>query len=209
MDAAAGRWIFSTVPAQDLLSRGTMSDEKAGGRELLSRIAAGETEALRDLYRIHGARLYAHALRISGNPAAAEDVVQESLLAVWKTAGRFRGEGRVVAWLLGIVHHKAIDTVRGRKFLSLEEENDDLAATAPLPEENVLRRERKDLIKSGLERLSDKHRLALDLVFYQGLSLAEAAGVCGCPVGTIKSRLNQAKANLKAFLDESELRESV
>ncbi|MBN1940474.1 MAG: RNA polymerase sigma factor [Candidatus Aminicenantes bacterium] len=179
-----------------------MTDSETGDRELVARISSGEPDALRDLYQIHGARLYAHALRIAGDPAAAEDILQESLVAVWKAAGRFRGESRVIVWLLGIVHHKALDSIGGRSRYSLEEnDGSGLVSPDPRPEEALLRKERRDLIKSGLGRLSTKHRLVLDLVFFQGLSLAEAAGVCGCPVGTIKSRLNQAKANLRAHLD--------
>nr|CAI78579.1 RNA polymerase sigma-E factor [uncultured Aminicenantes bacterium] len=217
MDAAAERWCWlmptsrriPAVPDGNTESRSTMNDEQEASRELLTRIAAGDRNALPALYRIHGARLYAHALRVSGSREAAEDVVQESLLAVWKDAGRFRGEGRAIAWLLGIVHHKALDAIRGRSFAPREAEEGGLIADVPPPEEAALRREWKDRIKAGLERLSGKHRLALDLVFFQGLSLAEAADVCGCPVGTIKSRLNQAKAKLKAFLDEDGRREKV
>lgn len=71
--------------------------------ELLRRIAAGEDSALVELYTLHGRRLYAFALRLTGDAARAEDVVQDTLVAVWRTAGRYRGEGRVLAWLLGIV----------------------------------------------------------------------------------------------------------
>jgi len=186
-----------------------MADDQTAERRLLDRIAAGETEALRSLYLIHSSRLYAHAFRISGNPASAEDIVQESLLAVWRDAGRFRGEGKVLAWLLGIVHHKAVTAVRGRRIFSLEREAGVLLSTAPPPEETALGNERKALLKAGLDRLSPKHRLVLDLIFFQGLSLAEAAAVCGCPVGTIKSRLNQAKSGLRGILDKAESWENI
>jgi RNA polymerase sigma factor (sigma-70 family) len=215
MDAAAERWSLMmpaslpvpAAPGGITETSKSMSDEQIIDLELLSRVASGERDALRSLFRIHGNRLYAHALRISGSRETAEDIVQESLLAVWKDAGRFRGEGRVIAWLLGIVQHKALDARRKRSFARLEAERSEMIAAVPSPEETVLRGERKDRIKAGLNRLSGKHRLVLDLVFFQGLTLAETAAVCGCPVGTIKSRLNQAKANMKEFLGENDPRE--
>ena len=88
-------------------------------RDLIRQVAAGDENALRKLYDAYGQRLYAYALRITGDPAAAEEAVQESLVAVWQGASRFRGEGagggRVIAYLLGIVHHKALNQVRGRE----------------------------------------------------------------------------------------------
>lgn len=184
-----------------------MADEPVSDAQLLSRIAAGETEALRSLYRSHGSRLYAYALRISGNPAAAEDILQDSLLAVWKNAGRYRGEGRVIAWLFGIVHHKALNARHGRRMIALDQKAGEIASAVPPPDETVIRNERNGLIRAGLDRLSEKHRLVLDLVFFQGLSLAETAAVCDCPVGTIKSRLNQAKSDLRAILKNGGSRE--
>ena len=115
------------------------------------------------------------------------------------------GQGRAIAWLLGIVHHKALNQVRGRVIDLLEAESQDLPAKDPLPDEQVAVREQR-LVRAGLERLSPEHRLALELVFYQGLSLNEAAEACGCPAGTIKSRLNYAKASLRGVLSRAGLR---
>jgi RNA polymerase sigma-70 factor (ECF subfamily) len=167
---------------------------------LVRQIAAGDDDALRELYAAYGQRLYAYAARITGDPAVADDVVQESLVAVWKSAGRFRGEGRVLAWLLSIVHHKALNAVRIQSPVALDEQVDRLAASLPSPEERVTQSEQRHLLRAGLERLSAEHRAALELVFYQGLSLSEAAQVCNCPVGTIKSRLNYAKTQLRGDL---------
>ncbi len=174
-------------------------------RNLIRQIAAGQEEALRRLYDAFGQRMVVYALRITGDPAAAEEAVQESLVAVWQGAGRFRGESRVIAWLLGIVHHKALNLVRRRVIDSLEAQPQDPPANEPLPDEQAAVSEQRRLVRAGLGRLSLEHRLVLELVFYQGLSLNEAAGVCGCPVGTIKSRLNYAKASLRGELSRAGL----
>lgn len=174
------------------------TDESA---ELVRRMAEGESEALASLHAVHGQKMYTFALRLTGNPTLAEDVTQEALVAAWQSARRFRGEGRVRTWLLGIVHHVACKAMRRQRWQPLSE---DLSATldsrALSPEEKVQAAELETCIRRGIETLSLKHRAALDLVFYQGLSMDEAAQVCGCPVGTIKSRLSHAKAHLKEVL---------
>ncbi len=179
-------------------------------RELVRQVAAGDENALRKLYDAYGQRMYAYALRITGDPAAAEEAVQESLVAAWQGAGRFRGEGasggRAIAWLLGIVHHKALNQVRwsrGRRTGSLEDEALEVPARDALPEAQAAAGDRRRLVRAGLEELSLEHRLALELVFYQGLTLNEVAEVCGCPVGTVKSRLNYAKASLRGALSRA------
>ncbi len=189
------------LTAMEIL-RQRMKPQPGSDSELVRRIAAGEEAALNELVALYGQRLYAYAFRLTGEPATAEDVLQDSLIAVWQGAERYRGEGRLIAWLLGIVHHKAFSHVRRTARhqatpLGLERE---IATSAPGPDELVEHSERVHLVQTGLESLSLEHRLVLELVFYQGLSLKEAAEICNCPVGTVKSRLNYAKNRLKGLL---------
>ncbi|RPJ47835.1 MAG: sigma-70 family RNA polymerase sigma factor, partial [Chloroflexi bacterium] len=79
-----------------------------------------------------------------------------------------------------------------------------LPATGPLPEERVQLEEQTRRVQLGLQSLSAEHRAVLELVFYQGLSLKETAEVCGCPVGTVKSRLSYARRQLKDVLSRTE-----
>ncbi len=174
--------------------------------ELVRRMAAGDEEALRALYAAYGQRMYAYAFRLTTDAAVAEEVVQDCLVAAWQGARRFRGEGRVIAWLLGIVHHKALNTMRGRPpALELPTGSAEPPAREPAPEEQAVRSERAHLVRAGLGRLSPKHRVVLELVFYQGLTLNEVAQVCRCPLGTVKSRLSYAKEYLHGLLDKEGL----
>jgi RNA polymerase sigma-70 factor (ECF subfamily) len=173
--------------------------------QLIRRIAAGDDSALRALVAACGQRMYAYALRLTRDPASADEVVQESLVAAWQNARRFRGEGRVIAWLLGIVHHKAMDLLRKRADLSLDVVDQDPPADTPSPDDQAGTTEQSALIRRGLEGLSPEHRAVLELVFYQGLSLQETARVCGCPLGTIKSRLSYAKNALRGQLNRQGL----
>jgi RNA polymerase sigma-70 factor (ECF subfamily) len=167
---------------------------------LIKRIAAQDDAAMHELYALYGQRMMAYALHLTQNRAMAEDVVQDSLIAVWRSAGRFRSEGRVIAWLLGIVHHTAMKALRHPHQPISEVMAETLIAADPLPEEQAEVNERAAWVRRGLQSLTPNHRAALELVFYQGMSLAEAADVCGCPLGTIKSRLSYARRYLRDVL---------
>ncbi len=170
--------------------------------DLVARIVAGDENALRDLYDLYGQRLYGYALRLTSDHTVAEDVIQDALVIAWRTAGQFRGDGRVLAWLLGIVHHRAMKALRqlARPIESLEE---NVAAAGPSPEEQAQARETGQWVRQGLQGLSADHRAVLELVFYQGLSLIEVAEICRCPLGTVKSRLSYALKYLRGVLSRS------
>jgi RNA polymerase sigma-70 factor (ECF subfamily) len=171
---------------------------------LVKSMAAGDEDALCALYAAYGRRLFAYAYRLTGSEQVAEEVVQDALLAAWKGARGYRGDSRVATWLLGIVHHRALNAVR-RKRLPIDgvERAAAVADGAAGPEAQAEAGERRRALRQALGRLSRDHRAVLELVFYQGLSLAEAAEVVGCPVGTVKSRLSYAKANLRQALAEA------
>jgi len=171
---------------------------------LVKRIAEGDESALRELYAAYGQRMYAYALRLTDMPGTADDVVQDTLVIVWQSASRFRGEGRVLAWLLGILHHTAMKTLRHPLQPISEEMEATLVAPAASPEENVQAKEQSQWVHRGLQSLSPEHRAVLELVFYQGLSLNEVAQVCDCPVGTVKSRLSYARKHLRGILSRQE-----
>lgn len=184
-------------------SIGISMPKPSGDVALINRIAAREDAALRELYALHGQRMMAYALRLTQDRAMAEDVMQDSLVTAWRSAGRYRGEGRVIAWLLGIVHHTAMKALRHPHQPISEAMAETLITADLLPEEQVEADERAAWVRRGLQSLTPNHRAALELIFYHGLSLAEAADVCGCPVGTIKSRLSYARRYLRHALSNT------
>jgi RNA polymerase sigma-70 factor (ECF subfamily) len=98
------------------------------------------------------------------------------------------------------VHNKAMRTFREKQNLPLDEISGQPESSGAEPDDRLISDERREALRAGLERLSVEHRTVLELVFYQGMTLKEAAKVCQVPVGTIKSRLNYAKAALKGAL---------
>ncbi len=171
--------------------------------DLIRRMQAGDDDAVRDLYARYGQRLYAYALRLTNDPATAEDVVQVTLVTAWQTARTFRGEGRLIAWLLGIVHHTAMKSLR-HMHQPLDAMEDAVSGNQPTPEDQAEVGETKRWVRQGLKSLSVEHRAVLELVFYQGLSLDEVAKVCNCPLGTVKSRLSYARQHLRGILSRTE-----
>jgi len=171
--------------------------------DLICRMASGDENAMREIYATYGQRLFAYALRLTNDHAMAEDVTQETLVIAWHTAGKFRGDGRLIAWLLGIVHHTAMKMMR-HTAEPLESIEETVTGGKASPEEQAQVEEMKRWVRKGLQDLSAEHRAVLELVFYQGLTLNEVADICQCPLGTVKSRLNYARAHLRGVLSRTE-----
>ena len=174
--------------------------------DLIRRMQAGDDDAVRDLYAQYGQRLYAYALRLTDDPATAEDVTQNTLVTAWRTARTFRAEGRLIAWLLGIVHHTAMKAIRTRTNYLSDVAEETIREEQPSPEEQAQVKDERRWVRQGMQSLSPEHRAVLELVFYQELSLNEVAQVLNIPVGTVKSRLSYARTHLRGVLARTEER---
>ena len=171
---------------------------------LLALIGQADEAAFRELYRAFSRRLYAYVLRQLGDPAQAEEIVADTLYEVWRQPARFRGDSQFSTWLIGIARNKVLMAFRSRKP---DQQHDDiadvaetLAADDPSAFELLAQQQRHEGVRHCMGKLSDEHRECVHLVFYEGLSLAEVAGVQGCPEGTVKTRLFHARAKLKNCL---------
>jgi RNA polymerase sigma-70 factor (ECF subfamily) len=167
--------------------------EDALDRDALGRLAAGDLEALQGLYDRHSTMAYSIALRITADPAAAEDAVQEAFLGVWRSAERYADErGSIRTWLLSIVRHRAIDLVRRRRQVAgLLESDGPLPAAMVLPDawSEVSGRLDRDAIEAALQGIPAVQRQAIELAYFGGLTQLEIATRTGAPLGTVKGRL--------------------
>jgi RNA polymerase sigma-70 factor (ECF subfamily) len=174
--------------------------------EILSRIAAGQTDALERLYDRYRSMAYAIALRITADPGTAEDVVQDAFLGAWKNASRYAGSrGSVKTWLLSIVHHRAIDAVRRRRPAVELPETDDAAPSAlTIPDvwPEVAGNLERAVIAAALDSLSAAQREAIELAYFGGLTQQEIAERTGAPLGTVKSRVRLGLLALRRGLIE-------
>lgn len=170
---------------------------------LLRRIARGDEDAMAALYRAHGQTVFAQAVLVVGERALAEEIVQDTMLAVWRAAGSFRGESSVRSWVLGIARRQTRDRLRGRRLRVVTDAFlADQPVPGPGPEVMALDRAQLADVRDAIRELAPAHREVLGLVFGSGLRLPEVAQVLMVPVGTVKSRLAAARVALNRILAE-------
>ena len=172
---------------------------------LIARITQGDRAALTDLYVRYRLPLFRYVLQFTPDDGLAEEIVQDTLVAVWMSARSFEGRAQVRTWLFGIARRQAHNTLRRRGLpLSAVTELDRMPADVPDPQDALLARVGRDDVTAALRRLTTIHREVLTLTFVHELSYAESAAILGVPVGTVKSRLSNAKRALRALFDARE-----
>lgn len=165
---------------------------------LLEGIAAGDREALTELYARYHARLFRFVYRLTRSHTAAEELVNDIMLATWRSAGTFRGDSKPSTWIFGIAYRQALKRM-SRKRLSIASYLD----VDRLPDNDTRSFEQEDWVQQGIGSLPPTQRLAVELVFYLGLSYDEVATVTDCPVNTVKTRMFHARRKLKEQLQAS------
>ncbi|GAC1636343.1 MAG: RNA polymerase sigma factor RpoE [Candidatus Acidiferrum sp.] len=174
---------------------------------LLRRVAKGEEAAFTELYRRHQASLYRYALRMTGSPWSAEEIVQDVFMTVIRQPKRYdAARGEVGAFLFGITRNRVMKHLeRSPRELSLDEQNESGSAMEPAdlltPAFWAERRERVEQVRDAVLSLPPEFREAVVLCELEELSYEEAAAKSGCPIGTIRSRLHRGRALLMARLE--------
>jgi RNA polymerase sigma-70 factor (ECF subfamily) len=186
-----------------------MADEP-DDRSLLAAHVAGDPEAFGTLFGRHRDRLWAVALRTTGDPEEAADALQDALVAAFRRAESFRGDAAVTTWLHRIVVNACLDRLRRRKVRLADPLPDDLddhadrgsSATAVVadPADVAVDHERRAAVLAALDTLPADQRAALVLVDMQGYSVEETAAILDCAPGTVKSRCSRGRARLLPLL---------
>jgi RNA polymerase sigma-70 factor (ECF subfamily) len=182
--------------------------------DLLGAHVSGDPTAFEELVRRHRDRLWAVALRTTGDPEEASDALQDALISAFRRAEQFRGDSAVTTWLHRIVVNASLDRLRRRSVRAtrpLPDDDDQLpGAVVADPNDEMERRETQLVVLAALAELPVEQRDAILLVDVEGWSVEEAARMLDCPEGTVKSRCYRGRAKLAkrlAFLrnlDESE-----
>ena len=172
---------------------------------IIARARRGDADAFEQLVEAYRNQVFRLALRMCGNEADADEVAQEAFLSAWKGLPNFRGESRFSTWLYQLTTHAAIDLLRREKRQAAAEDIDEIttADDGPSPQQQVERAETQREIRSALMQLPEEYRQVLVLRFMQELSYEEIGQTLKLPAGTVKSRLNRAKAQLKDILSRS------
>ena len=170
-------------------------------QDILRRAQQGDSEAFRLLVEAYQTQVYRLALRMCGE-AAADDVTQEAFLAAWRALPEFRGTCRFSTWLYRLTTNAAIDCLRRE---TRHRDTDDLEGVelpdgGDTPQELAERSETQTAVRAALSTLSEEHRQVLLLRYMQELDYSEIAAALAVSEGTVKSRINRAKARLKEIL---------
>jgi RNA polymerase sigma-70 factor (ECF subfamily) len=167
-------------------------------------VARSDEVALGELYDRFGRIAYGLAVRVLRDPGLAEDAVQEAFLQIWRGAERFVPErAKASAWIMTLVHRRAVDLVR-REERRRAEPLDDASAVAGVEgsaEDLAWLRFERERVQAALSRLPDQQREALELAYYGGFTQSELAERLGQPIGTIKSRMFAGLTRLRELLD--------
>jgi RNA polymerase sigma-70 factor (ECF subfamily) len=174
----------------------TSSDEM-----LIRRIAEGDQLAMRALFGRHRVPLYRWLLRLVGDESSAEDLLSDVFLDVWRQAAAFEARSSVSTWLLAIARYKALSARRRRTDAELDEKiASRVADPADDPEVVLQKKNRAELLRHSLARLSPEHGEVIDLVYFHGKSVKEVAEIVGTAEATVKTRMFYARKKLAEFV---------
>jgi RNA polymerase sigma-70 factor (ECF subfamily) len=176
---------------------------EASDQDLLTAVARGDRSAFERLYCSYERRVFHYVYTLVADASLAEEIVSDTMFAVWRGAGTFASTSRVSTWIFGIARHKALDAVRRSRPRQREVELDG-AVTLPHPqehpEEGVLRNQLAKLTQRAMAALTREHQEILRLVFYEEQPYEEISTLLGIPPNTVKTRVYYAKQRLKEQL---------
>jgi len=173
----------------------TLDLAEARDRDLVDRVGQGDEDAFRSLFARYAPAANALALRVVRQTHLAEEIVQEAFMAVWRNPQAYdRHRGTVRSWLMGTVHHRAVDLVRReeahrrRAEASIPSAAEELADHADEVVDELDRPGERRVVRAALRELPDEQREVIRLMYFEGLSQTRIAELTGLPLGTVKSR---------------------
>lgn len=172
---------------------------------LIARARTGDSAAFGELVEQYRDSVYRLAYRMCGNAHDADEAAQEAFVAAWRGLPNFRGDAKFSTWLYRLTTNASIDLMRreNRHRAVAEDEMPEIEDRADSPQQQVERTEQQEAVQQALASLSEDYREILLLRYMQELDYTEIAEVLRLPAGTVKSRLNRAKAALKSALLQS------
>jgi RNA polymerase sigma-70 factor, ECF subfamily len=187
------------VVARDIRN---LADEEA-----MQLVGDGNPRAFELIYDRHGGAAFSLAYRMVGNRVAAEDIIQEAFLSIWRSRMRYdRSRGSVRTWVLGIVHNRAIDALRrGASHDRRQETLDGVEERHEAPERTdveAARREEARSVQTALETLPDDQRRTIELAYFGGFTHTQIAELLDQPIGTVKGRMRLGLDKLRRQLAE-------
>jgi RNA polymerase sigma-70 factor, ECF subfamily len=172
--------------------------------DLISLVQSRDPHAFATLYDRHSRAAYSLAYRMMGEPQAAEDLVQDAFLKLWRAAASYRAErGSVRSWLLSIVHNRAIDQIRSLSSRRRMQEKVEASAPRVQPSEafkESWRNAQREQVREALKNLPAEQLKVLELAYFGGYKHVEIAELLGLPLGTVKGRMRLGLKKMRGLL---------
>jgi len=175
--------------------------------DVMTLVQAGDPRAFEVLFDRHSGAAFSLAYRMVGNRVTAEDISQEAFLSIWRSRLRYRSDrGSVRTWVLGIVHHRAIDALRrnlvhDRRRATAEGLEERLEAPE-LTDVEVARRDEASQVRSAIGTLPSEQSRVVELAYFGGFTHSQIAEMLGTPIGTVKGRMRLGLEKLRRELVE-------
>jgi RNA polymerase sigma-70 factor, ECF subfamily len=187
---------------QDLRS---LADE-----DVMQLVRRADARAFEVIYERHSAAAFSLAYRMMGTRAGAEDVTQDAFLSLWRSGARYdRARGSVRTWVLGIVHHRAIDALRRAtvhdKRRASDEGIEERFEARERTDVEAARREEAGTVRGALSSLPADQSQVIELAYFGGFTHTEIADMLEAPVGTVKGRMRLGLKKMKAQLGEGQV----
>jgi RNA polymerase sigma-70 factor, ECF subfamily len=178
-------------------------------KDLISQVGQGDAQAFPTLYERHGRAAYALAYRLMGEKQAAEDLLQEAFLKLWRGAASYRAErGSVRTWLLSIVHNRGIDQLRSLASCRRTQEKIEASAQRSQPSEAFAqswRNFQREQVQEALKTLPSEQSKVLRLAYFSGYTHVEIAEFLDLPLGTVKGRMRLGLKKVRDYFDSQEM----
>jgi RNA polymerase sigma factor (sigma-70 family) len=181
-------------------SPGAERSSDATDAVLIGHVCAGDLRAFESLYRLYHPRLTRFLSLMTSRRPVVEEVLNDTMLVVWRRCGTFNGQCKVSTWIFAIAYRTAMKSLRGRDDPVDDGLFDDTPSDEPSPEQRRSQRETVLAIGQALEGLSTEQRSVLVLTYFHDLPYAEIAQIVDCPVDTVKTRMFHGRRRLRALL---------
>jgi RNA polymerase sigma-70 factor, ECF subfamily len=177
---------------------------KLADEELMALVARSDADAFEVVLERHANAAFSLAYRICGRRALAEEISQESFLAIWRSGGRYDGSrGSVRTWTLGIVHNRAVDALRrsgAQERRHVSDEGLDLLEAPERTDAQAVESAVSRDIRAALDGLPDEQRRVIELAYFGGFTHTEIASMLDTPIGTVKGRMRLGLRKLRGEL---------
>lgn len=167
---------------------------------LIARVAGRDQAAFESLYRAYYPKLRHFLLRMMRRPALIEDVLDETMLVVWRKARTYNHASRLSTWIFAIAYRQSLKALRRSDDRLEGEEADHLRSPEREPDGELQRQQVSGRLQAAIAALSAEHRAVIELSYYQGYACREVAAIMRCPVDTVKTRMFYARRRLKTLL---------